>query len=86
MTKRRFELTEQERAQLFQAYELCKDGPTRTRYQAVKLYGEGYLEKDIELITGCSRASTRWHKKWISYAFSALPWLVHLNGFAIVRL
>jgi hypothetical protein len=52
MAKRKFELTEQERIQLFQAYELCKDGPTRTRYQAVKLYGEGYLEKDIERSNG----------------------------------
>jgi len=30
-----------------------KTGPTRTRYQAVKLYGEGYDEKEIEQITGC---------------------------------
>jgi len=57
MANRKFELTEHERTQLFRAYELCKDGPTRTRYQAVKLYGEGHLEKDIEQITGCSRAS-----------------------------
>jgi len=48
MAKRKFELTEQERTKLFQAYELCKDGPTRTRYQAVRLYGEGYDEKEIE--------------------------------------
>ena len=57
MAKRKFELTGQERLQLFRAYELCKDGPTRTRYQAVKLYGEGYPEKDIERITGCRRSS-----------------------------
>ena len=31
MAKRKFELTEQDRAKLFQAYELYKDGPTRTR-------------------------------------------------------
>jgi hypothetical protein len=57
MAKRKFELTEQERVKLFQAYELCKDGPNRTRYQAVKLYSGGYLEKEIEQITGCSRSS-----------------------------
>lgn len=29
----------------------------RTRYQAVRLYGEGYPEKEIEQITGCNRTS-----------------------------
>ena len=57
MAKRKFKLTEQARKKLFQAYELCRDGPTRTRYQAVKLYGEGFHEIDIERITGCSRSS-----------------------------
>jgi len=57
MAKRKFQLTEQERNQLLQAYSLCRDGPTRTRYQAVRLYGEGYPENEIERITGCSRTS-----------------------------
>ena len=57
MAKRKFELSEQERKELTQAYRQCKDANTRTRYQAVRLYGEGYPEKEIEEITGCSRAS-----------------------------
>ena len=57
MAKRTFELTEQERKDLLQAYRQCKDPNTRTRYQAVRLYGEGHSEKEIEEITGCSRAS-----------------------------
>jgi transposase len=57
MAKRKFILTEQERNQLLQAYTLCKDATTRTRYQAVRLYGEGYIEEEIERITGCSRTS-----------------------------
>jgi transposase len=57
MAKRKFELTEQERTNLLQVYRQCKDTNTRTRYQAVRLYGEGYSEKEIEEITGCSRAS-----------------------------
>lgn len=57
MAKRTFRLTEQERNQLIQAYALCKDGPTRTRLQAVRLYGEGYAEVEIEQITNCSRTS-----------------------------
>jgi transposase len=57
MAKRKFQLSESDRQQLIQAYALCKDGPTRTRYQAVRLYGEGYAVADIEQITGCSRTS-----------------------------
>ena len=57
MAKRKFQLSDSERQQLIQAYALCKDGPTRTRYQAVRLYGEGYSVSDIEQITGCSRTS-----------------------------
>ena len=57
MAKRKFKLTEQERNQLLQAYTRSKDAATRTRYQAVRLYGEGYNEGEIEQITGCSRTS-----------------------------
>jgi transposase len=35
----------------------CKDAATKTRYQIVRLYGEGYREEEIEQITGCSRIS-----------------------------
>jgi transposase len=57
MAKRKFTLTKEERKELLQAYRVCKDAGTRTRYQAVRLYGEGYLEAEIEQITGCSRTS-----------------------------
>lgn len=57
MAKRKFRLTESERKELLQAYRLCKDAATGTRYQAVRLYGEGYPEKEIEQITGCSHTS-----------------------------
>jgi transposase len=57
MTKRAFKLTETERKELLKAYQVATDGATRTRYQAVRLYGEGYAEKDVEQITGCSRTS-----------------------------
>jgi transposase len=57
MAKRTFTLTEVERKELLRAYRACKDAATRTRYQAVRLYGEGYPEKEIEQITGCSRTS-----------------------------
>jgi transposase-like protein len=57
MAKRKFTLTNAGRKELLQAYRTCKDAGTRTRYQAVRLYGEGYPEAEIEQITGCSRTS-----------------------------
>jgi transposase len=57
MAKRKFTLTDKERRELLQAYELSKNVGTRTRYQAVRLYGEGYSVEEIEKITGCARAS-----------------------------
>jgi len=57
MAKRKFKLTEAERKELLQAYRVCQDAGTRTRYQAVRLYGEGYPDEEIEQITGCSRTS-----------------------------
>ena len=57
MAKRKFNLTEAERKELLQAYRTCKNAATRTRYQAVRLYGEGYPVEEIMQITGCSRTS-----------------------------
>ena len=50
MAKRKFKLTEAERKELLRGYQAGKDAGTRTRYQAVRLYGEGYAEKEIEQI------------------------------------
>jgi transposase len=57
MAKRKFILTSEEQKELLRAYRTCKDANTRIRYQAVRLYGEGYSEGEIEQITGCSRTS-----------------------------
>jgi transposase len=57
MAKRKFTLTDAERRELLRAYEMSKDVGDRTRYQAVRLYGEGYPEAEVETITGCARAS-----------------------------
>ena len=57
MAKRKFKLTEAERKELLGAYRVCKDAATRTRYQAVRLYGEDYPAQEIERITGCNRTS-----------------------------
>jgi len=57
MARKRFTLTEDEDKALKSAYSVCQDGQTKTRYQAVRLYGNGYAVTEIEKITGCSRAS-----------------------------
>jgi transposase len=57
MAKRNFLLTPAQRADLRQAYVRTNDGRTRTRYQAVRLYGCGYPVPHIQEITGCSRTS-----------------------------
>jgi transposase len=57
MTTRQFHLTEDQVRELTNAYTNCKDGLTRMRYQAVRLYGTGYPVKEVIEITGCSRTS-----------------------------
>ena len=57
MAKRNFQINEQQALELRQAFEQTRDGPTRTRYQAVRLYGVGYSVGDIQEITGCTRSS-----------------------------
>jgi transposase len=57
MTRRRFQLTVQQADELLRAYESCNDGPTRMRYQAVRLYGTGRPVAEIETLTGGSRTS-----------------------------
>ena len=74
MATRQFELTEGQAAQLEQAFLHEKDGPTRTRYQAVRLYGTGYRLEEVINITGCSR--TRLFDWCRSYREERLPGLV----------
>jgi transposase len=65
MAKRQFQLRDDQIQELVKEYSTCKDGPTRTRYQAVRLYGTGYLVKEISAIAGCSRASLmEWCQKY----------------------
>jgi transposase len=57
MAKRKFKLTEEQDKELQAAYQQCREGTTKIRYQAVRLYGNGYQVQEIEQITGCSRPS-----------------------------
>ena len=57
MAKRQYTLTQAQVNELVGAHAQSKDGPTRTRCQAVRLYAIGYSVADIQTITGCSRTS-----------------------------
>ena len=73
MARRRFQLTQEQVQELTDAYTYCKDGPTRTRYQAVRLYGTGYPCKEVMEITGCSRPTLmEWCRKYLAIGISAL--------------
>jgi transposase len=73
MARRSFQLTQEQVKGLTYAYTCCKDGPTRTRYQAVRLYGTGYPVKEVVEITGCSRVTLmEWCRKYRTDGISAL--------------
>ena len=73
MAKRKFNLTETEVNELKAAYQQCRDGPTKIRYQAVRLYGMGYRVTEIEEISGCSRPSLmEWCRAYRQYGVAGL--------------
>jgi transposase len=57
MAKREFNLTQAQEKELLSAYNTCKDGPTKIRFQAIRLYGQKYAVEEIQHITNCSRTS-----------------------------
>jgi transposase len=57
MRSQNFKLNETETEALQVAYLNSQDGATRTRYQAVRLYGTGYAVAEIMQICGCSQRS-----------------------------
>jgi transposase len=57
MRTRTFKLTAKEEQALQVAYLHCQEGATRTRYQAVRLYGNGYAVAEVMQICGCSQRS-----------------------------
>jgi len=65
MARRRFELTQEQDKELQGAYRDSRDGGERTRYQAVRLYGQQYAVEEICQITGCNRTSLmEWCRKY----------------------
>jgi transposase len=57
MNKRRFTLTAKAVNELQAASQHTDDPLAKTRYQAVRLYGQGYTVSEIETICGCSRSA-----------------------------
>ena len=73
MAKRHFLLTPDQIAALRQAELRTKDGPTRTRYQAVRLYGFGYQVPNVQEITSCSRTSLMdWCRRYRTAGIASL--------------
>ena len=65
MARDRFQVTEQQSKELQRAFTQAKDGATRTRLQAVRLYVQGYPTVEITQITGCNRSSLmEWCSKY----------------------
>lgn len=57
MAKREFQITDKQNQELQQAFETSKDGATRTRIQAVRMYGLQYSVDEIIKLTACSWSS-----------------------------
>src|SRR3712207_1987135 len=73
MAARTFILTQSQMVELRHAYERSKDGPTRTRLQAVRRYGSGYAVPQIQEITGCSRTSLMdWCRRYRTHGLTGL--------------
>lgn len=73
VTRRQFQLNESEVRELQVAYDSCRNGPARTRLQAVRLYGTGYPTDEIETITGVGRrVLLRWCAKFREGGVAAL--------------
>ncbi len=73
MAKRHFILTPDQTAALRHAEVRTKDGTTRTRYQAVRLYGSGYQVPHVQEITSCSRTSLMdWCRRYRIHGIAGL--------------
>jgi transposase len=68
-----FKLNDNEASALQVAYLNSQDGATRTRYQAVRLYGIGFAVEEIVLICSCSlRSLLEWCQRYRDEGLSGL--------------
>src|SRR5262245_56262055 len=79
MKTRTFVLSESEANALQAAYLHCQEADTKTRYQAVRLYGSGYRVEQICDICACSiRSLLSWSRAYRERGLTAL--LDHRKG------
>jgi transposase len=57
MSRERTLLTPEQVTELQVAYDQCRNGDTKIRFQAVRLYGTGLATAEILAIAGCGRSS-----------------------------
>lgn len=73
MRKRAVQLSPEQINELQGAYQGCDDAVTKIRYQAVRLYGQGYPIAEVMAITGCSRTSLlKWCRRYRRYGVAGL--------------
>ena len=85
MAKRRLKLSPEQNAERQPGYREGKHGATRTRYQAVRLYSEGYAVGEISHSTGCARSSLmEWCEKYQAAGLKGLA--EHRGGRARAKL
>ena len=73
MNTRKFKLNCEQITALEVAQMSSQDGPTALRYQAVRLYGNGYAVKAIEAVCGCRRPSLmEWCAKYQKFGIAGL--------------
>jgi transposase len=73
MAKRRFHLTAEQSAELWQVYHEAEDPQEQRRWQAVRLYGEDWAVSAIQAVTGYSATSLyRWASQYRAGGAAAL--------------
>jgi transposase len=73
MRKPTFRLSPEQINELQGAYQGCDAAITKIRYQAVRLYGQGYPTAEVMAITGCSRTSLlKWCRRYRRYGVTGL--------------
>lgn len=73
MNKRKFTLTSEDEKELEIASDYCEDANTRTRYQAVRLYGKQYPVNEVCEICRCQvRSLLEWCRRYQSEGISGL--------------
>lgn len=73
MSRKRTLLTAEQVTELQIAYDRCRDGDTKIRFLAVRLYGTGMATPEILAITGCSRSSLmNWVRHYQTWGIAGL--------------